>query len=140
MKAGCLMPNKKNVAAPGAATATVGPFYLINGKITAHAVSLEAAEDYGDFKTCPYSHNDFWHERLKGDMPYDFDYFPRGRVVFNKKNGVFTVYTDVCFGLPVSADLAERIRREFGLPPDTCCEFRLDEHYQCHKCNEHYVL
>ena len=120
--------------------AMVGPFYLMNGAIRAHTISLDNAEDYGDFKTCSYSHNDFWHNELKGDMPYDFDYFPRGRVVFNNKSGVFIVYTDICFGVPVLPDLAEQIRLEFCLPLDAHCDFQYNEHYQCHKCNEDYIV
>jgi hypothetical protein len=60
----------------------------------------------------------------------DFDYYPRGRIVFHEPSGRYTIYHDPC---------CEREARMIGdryAPAQVL--YALDEHYQCHKCNPAY--
>lgn len=61
----------------------------------------------------------------------DFDYFPRGRVVYNKKEKCYYIYHDKCI-----EDLNE-ILKQYKNENYKILE---DFHYQCHKCNKNYVI
>ena len=66
--------------------AKVGAFYIIKGKIYSQDVDLRQGESYGDFINYA-SHWDLWDyviSRIPTLSRVDYDYFPRGRVVFKK--------------------------------------------------------
>ena len=112
----------------------LGPalFFYVNGNLLFHGCSLEAAEVYGYFLNYPCSHFEVWDELYYGKYKVDFDYFPRGRVIYRKTDDTYLIYYDKCMeqfvGL-VTAKYADK-RLETGY----------DEHYQCHKCNKGYVI
>ncbi len=114
----------------------VGPFYVINGKVEGACMDMETAEKYGEFKTSPYSHLEFWDNELAAfNNNFDFDYFPRGRVVFNTLRNFYIIFVDKDIKNPE----IEFVKGLFNI--SVCkCLIRLDEHYQCHLCNENYVL
>ena len=114
----------------GALDGYVGLFFIVNGAPLLHKRTLADAEPYGDFINYPESHNDVWQRNYARKYKVDFDYFPRGRIVYDQKSGIFLLYCDKCV-----ASEAEKLR---GCYPKDKCMMVLDEHYQCHKCNMNY--
>jgi hypothetical protein len=110
----------------------VGDIFLL-----AHRLTLDVAETYDDFLTCPLSHIDAWEATKRGDrlltlldMPIraiiatsEYEEWPRGRVVFERPAQRFTVCAD-----RQAFTYAEQIREMFNLPDDAV--FRTDLHYR----------
>ena len=66
-------------------------FYIQNSKenqFLIHKCENEEAELYGDFLNFPESHMDIWDKYYKKQYKVDFDYYPRGRVVYNIKEDI----------------------------------------------------
>jgi hypothetical protein len=89
----------------GNSTRGVGPFWFVrddSGRVLLmpHRCALAAAEEYGDFITCPHGHYEVWEgwrTRRATDLivrDAEYEEWPRGRVVFNFIKGQFIVYTD----------------------------------------------
>lgn len=109
----------------------VGLFFCVEGEFLWHMVSLESAEHYGDFLVGSESHFEVWENWYHDFYQVDYDYYPRGRVVYRKSDGTYLVYYDRC------------IEDEVKMQLDTVGSrvvFLTEEHYQCHKCNKNYVL
>lgn len=107
-------------------------FFYVNGQFLIHGCELADAENYGDFLICPHSHFEIWEKYYAQKYSVDFDFFPRGRVAYHKDRQVFQILYDRCI---------DREVREFAAtdyPPDTMLGH--DEHYQCHRCNQNYVV
>lgn len=115
---------------------TIGLFFYVKGKLLAYKAAPEESEVYGDFLTCSVSHDEVWRERTGLKTPYDFDYFPRGRVVYNIRDDKYVVYIDKCLDEPVYIN---KIVEAFGLKNNVCV-IGFDEHYQCHRCNKEYYI
>lgn len=107
-------------------------FFYVNGKFLIHGCSLEEAEHYGDFLVYPQSHFEIWEAHYARRYPVDFDYFPRGRVAYRKNDDTFQILYDRC--------LEERIRDFVNANYTGKVSLGYDEHYQCHMCNENYVV
>lgn len=71
------------------------------------ATSLADAEPYGDFLTHPRGHYEVWSQwRRNRTAPvasrsirraiadHEYEFFPRGRIVYNTVTGIFIVYAD----------------------------------------------
>ena len=110
----------------------VGLFFYVNGKFLLHKCSLEKAEDYGDFLVYPKSHYYIWDKHYYDKYDVDFDYYPRGRIVYRKSDDTFLIYYDTC--------ISEKMSRIEALYEGQKTMLELDEHYQCHICNENYVI
>ena len=115
----------------------VGIFFLINGAFLFDLVLLDQGELYGD--TIGFSgHYDFWERIVPQNTTerlfksHDYDYFPRGRVVYFQKIKRFKLYADSCMK---HADI-EKVVATFELPT---YQIARDEHYQCASCNQDYV-
>ena len=100
---------------------------------------LAEAEAYGDFLTHPRGHHEVWEawRRLgpaglaRRGLPvpiawHEYEYFPRGRVVFDVGTGRFTLRADPRLRAP---DVLPRVLRAFGLDPARC-DSRSDPHYR----------
>lgn len=118
----------------------VGIYFVVKGHILSESAVLEHAEPYGE--VLQYGgHNDFHEalhpqspiERLFKSMPYD--YFPRGRVVHFPNRKIFRIYFDSC----LSETDIQKVIETFGLGQQSV-EIERDEHYQCAKCNRHYLI
>jgi hypothetical protein len=77
----------------------VGIFWLVDDRPIMDSTPVSAAEPYGECRTHPTSHIDYWteHQRL-GDLPRDTECeeHPRGRVVYNTKTGRYSFCADHC--------------------------------------------
>ena len=95
----------------------VGVFYVINDEIYSDATNVRNAEEYGNSFTYG-SHYDFYYDELAKyyDMPWlkyiDYDYYPRGRVIFDKNANKYVLYMDPALETPHYIDM---IAQEFGL-------------------------
>ena len=66
----------------------IGPalFFFAEGGLLFHSCSIDGAEEYGNFKNYPHSHNHIWQKHYAKSYGVDFDYFPRGRVIYRKSD------------------------------------------------------
>ena len=125
-------------------TGSVGIFWGIpeparSWTILADATSLIEAEAYGEFLTHPRGHYEVWTRWqkirtapianrfiLQAIADHEYEFFPRGRIVYNTGTGRFILYADR--RLQQEATIA-RIASEFGLAAGTFT-VRSDEHYR----------
>jgi hypothetical protein len=109
---------------------SVGIFWSVNGRLVIDSVLLSEAESYGQFRNYPGGHDKTWRmfQRI-GTVPRDveYDYPPRGRVVFDTLSERFILYADRC--ILYNKPMLNQIRNELRLPENT--KINLDEHYSC---------
>ena len=76
----------------------IGPslFFCVNGKLLFHYTNLEHSEKYGDFYNYPYSHFQIWMKYYEEKYKVDFDFYPRGRVVYRITDDTYLIYFDPC--------------------------------------------
>jgi len=117
----------------------VGIFFKVTGSFLVDSVLLEAGEPYGE--AIQYGGHYCFHENCEPSTIqehrfkfHDYDYYPRGRVVYFLKRNVFVLYTDPCL---TKADV-QQIISLFGLVGQPV-EVADDEHYRCAGCNASYV-
>ncbi len=115
----------------------VGLFFYVDGNFAFAGCSLSKAETYGDFLIFPEGHYDTWEhysylKYTKAGMEVDYDYYPRGRVVYRKSDDTFIIYHDKCV-----TDVINRISDRYE---GYNYKLELDEHYCCHMCNADYVM
>lgn len=105
----------------------IGVFYFIGNKIISHHTSLQDGEKYGDNITFS-AHWELW-ERFVKDYPeykfLDYDYFPRGRVVYNITAQKYILYLD---HKTRGQEYIDKLKSVFGF--DDNFIFGEDEHYQ----------
>jgi hypothetical protein len=115
----------------------VGIFYVINSDLYSDTTPTKEAEDYGDFRTHPYAHCKFWNlltrHVLKKDIDTSYDFYPRGRVVYNKVKDHYILYLDRC--LIKNKQVINKIIREFHLRTRKY-SLEDDEHYVCSRCRK----
>lgn len=105
----------------------IGVFYFIGNKIISHHISLQNGEKYGENITFS-AHWDLWQRFVKDYPEYDFldyDYFPRGRVVYNLNKEQYILYIDHKIR---SQEYIDKIKSVFGFNDNFV--FGEDEHYQ----------
>jgi len=110
----------------------IGLFFIVRSKLLLHNCKLAEGEPYGDFLNYPISHDKVWREQYQEKYYVDFDYYPRGRIVYNKAKQHYILYYDGC----VENEVREMQSRFLA----NTCQISRDEHYQCHKCNAGYVI
>ncbi len=108
----------------------VGLFFFIGGKFLLHFCRLEQAERYGDFLVYPHSHDEIWQRDYRKVHLVDFDFFPRGRIVYHIPDQTYWIYHDRCIPTKASAELKQRLGK---------VKLKHDEHYVCCECCEEYT-
>ena len=115
---------------------SIGPalFFCVDGFLLIHGCSLDEAEAYGDFLNYPHSHYKIWEKHYESKYNVEFDYYPRGRVVYRKTDDTYLIYYDKCM-----EPFIETVAKKYdGKGKKAILGY--DEHYQCHMCNEDYVM
>lgn len=125
-------------------TGLVGIFWGIpepdgSWTILIDTTSLAEAEPYGEFLTHPRGHYEVWTRWqktravpvanrfiLQSIADHEYEFFPRGRIVYNTGTGSFILYADR--RLQQEATIAQ-ITSEFGLAAGAFA-VRADEHYR----------
>lgn len=110
----------------------VSLFFYVDDKFLIHECSLEEALKYGNFLNYKESHFDIWNKYYYKKYNVDFDYYPRGRVIYNIEEECFYIYIDKCLINKMDEFLKQYSNKNYKLLKDF--------HYQCHKCNKEYVL
>ncbi len=116
----------------------VGIFFKVSNDFLIDALPVNSGEPYGD--AIQYSgHYDF-HEALLPKSPaefsfksHDYDFYPRGRVVYFQASESFTLYSDPCL---TQEDIG-RLINLFNLDGQKII-IASDEHYRCSNCNNYY--
>lgn len=117
----------------------VGIFFIVQNSIIVDKLSIYEAPrnelfiEFGE-------HYNFWLsfrpitklEVLFKSHAYDF--FPRGRVVYDIKSNQTSLFIDRC----VRANTLSDITKQFELAGNQI-KVRYDEHYQCHSCNRKFM-
>ena len=117
----------------------VGIFFVIGDELFTKCSPLSAAVPYGDFRIRPGDHSSFWKEilRVKPSLSgVSYDFYPRGRVLFNERDEKFWVYVDRSTREDFS--MITRILDEFHLPENKT-KIRCDSRCNGHVCTPHYV-
>lgn len=94
-------------------------------------------ESYGDYLTCPHGHYETWERWRRGDAPrnfaalnaigeYEYEDWPRGRVVLARLSGDYIIYADRKI---IAARYIPQVQAAFGLQRSPV-RVRTDEHYQ----------
>ena len=114
----------------------VGLFFFIEGNFVFSGCPLNEADTYGDFLIYPEGHLEAWDSveslnSFEDGRKVDYDYYPRGRIVYRKTDDTFIIYYDKC----VEGALDRLTRAYEGCNVKT----ETDEHYCCHACNNLYV-
>ena len=113
---------------------SIGPalLFFANGELLFHGCTLAEGEEYGNFINYPYSHFEIWEKNHRSKYNVDFDYYPRGRVIYRKTDDTYLIYYDKCMekfiGMVTEKYSGKKIKMDY------------DEHYQCHLCNKYYVI
>lgn len=128
----------------GASSPSVGIFWLISSAqktvLLTQRSPLKDAESYGDCLTHPVGHYELW-ERLrslpvpslkKRGLPVEvktaeYEYYPRGRVVYETPSDSFVIYADIRLQAP---ELIRKIIEAFCLDQQTDVTVRSDSHYR----------
>lgn len=109
---------------------SVGIFFLSPDGVILHLSPVEHGERCGDFINYPHSHDEVWEKNYSRIYQVDFDFFPRGRIVYHEPAMEYWVYYDDC-ATPVPHVLPFYFK-------DAKVKMRRDEHYQCLWCNPDY--
>lgn len=114
----------------------LGIVFLVNGELLIASIPVSEGENYGDFKNYPGGHPSYWAELQRvGTVCRNSEYeeHPRGRVVFNRKTGRYSLYLDRC--ISKNQNVVSRIISKMHLPADTL--MATDPHYRCLECLQH---
>lgn len=113
----------------------VGIFWFVDGEVLGYdkawkevIVLREEDEEHFDINESHYS---FW-DRIKKLKPslkhYEYEDYPRGRVVAVKKNGITSFKVITSSDLINNPEFKTALRKEYNLPPNT--EWVNDIHYE----------
>jgi hypothetical protein len=123
---------------------SVGIFWVVEtgpgeARLLTAGCSLEAAEPYGDFLTFPDGHYEVWEGWRNIKDPnaalrtvvrtFEYEDWPRGRIVFDQMKKLFILYADRKLMLP---DTITQIQAGFALSPNKTI-VETDFHYQSHE-------
>ncbi|HEY9162856.1 MAG TPA: hypothetical protein VIS94_17400 [Desulfomonilia bacterium] len=124
----------------------VGIIFSVEGQVLIDSTSVNEAEKTSDYIDHPRAHSEFWEalqevclsEGIRHTITEtDYDYYPRGRVVYSIKDRMFFVYLDRC--IIDNHELVDEIISRMNLSKKRC-RVTTDFHYQCAFCNRNYVL
>jgi hypothetical protein len=119
-------------------TPMVGPFFFIDNNLYDSAEYVTEVPSIRGYSDGSDSHCKFW-AFLQGIYPelrnVDYDYWPRGRVVYDGNSDRYNIIVDRDINDKKHID---EIIDTFYLPRNKCV-VNTDEHYQCHICNKNYA-
>ena len=73
-----------------------------------------------------------WNKFYYAKYGVDFDYYPRGRIIYNLTQKTYYIYYDKC--------LEKNIKNLGIIPKNQNVKLLNDFHYKCHVCNKNYVV
>lgn len=113
----------------------VGIFYIIGEEsIRTSSIPWILGEDHDGVFHSLRNHKHYW-ENIKSQifMPFaDFEYLPRGCVLYDKLQDVSVIHIDACSGSQTIIDL---VCEQFKLLSQKTIVVKDDPLYTCYKCN-----
>ena len=100
-------------------------FWYIDGQFVGAEGTLKDGILYGDYLQLDDDHFEIW-DKFNSDKSIEYDYYPRGRIMFNTKIHKFVVVGDC--KIVNSYKVKKMLLQYYGLPESTIFEY--DEHYQ----------
>ena len=116
----------------------IGIFFVVDGVLISDSLSVEQCPQYEDYANHG-AHYDYWSELEPTTITesafksHAYDYYPRGRVVFDVKHQQAKLYVDHC----IDAAKLVAISAAFELPNNARISY--EEHYQCYHCNQMFI-
>jgi hypothetical protein len=116
----------------------IGIFFVVDGVLISDSLPVAKGQRYGDHIEHG-AHYDYWLNLVPTTSAetafksHAYDYYPRGRAVYDAKHHQVKLYVDHC----IDAAALATIRSSLELPGDT--RISHDEHYQCHHCNQMFM-
>ncbi|PPD55091.1 MAG: hypothetical protein CTY12_01925 [Methylotenera sp.] len=116
----------------------IGIFFVVDGALISDSIPVEQGQCYGDHVEHG-AHYDYWLNLVPNTVAeslfksHAYDYYPRGRAVFDVTHHQVKLYVDRC----IDTAALSTIRASFLIPDNTRVSY--DEHYQCHHCNQMFV-
>ena len=110
----------------------VNLFFKVNKDFLIHECSNLEAHKYGIYLNYPESHFDIWNRFYLVKYNKDFDYFPRGRVIYNIEEKCYYIYHDNCIKEEELKEITDKYK-------DKNYKILKDMHYSCHNCNKEYI-
>jgi hypothetical protein len=113
----------------------VGIIYYIKNELFIDGTPVSMGEPYGDFLNHPTGHSQYWdmivkllvrHRGLLELKDFEYDYYPRGRVIYDKKKEEFIIYLDKT--LIDKDNLVSEIKEELNLTGQKA-RLATDSHY-----------
>lgn len=120
----------------------VGPFFYINRKVYADAYEIEkAAQNLAGKYDGPGSHRRLYYLDIRAKLTvnaalHPYEYWPRGRVVYDKPSDTYEISLDAC--IKDKESIKAKIVKAFHLEGKTV-SWGLDGHYLCHRCNPDFI-
>ncbi|MDD5395574.1 MAG: hypothetical protein PHE17_21335 [Thiothrix sp.] len=111
---------------------------MVDGVVLCDSVSIGTGQQYGDYVEHG-GHYEYWLNLAPTTVAestfkaHAYDYFPRGRVVYDSQHRRVKLYADRC----IKREAIAVIRELFALPSDMPIIY--DEHYQCQSCNRAFI-
>jgi hypothetical protein len=124
---------------------SIGIIYYLNNVLLIDSTLIDECEESCGFKDHVRGHQEFWEAIqdafISEGINYklterDYDFYPRGRVLYSVKENMFIVYLDRC--MIGKQEIIDEIVSRMNLPKD-CFKVMPDFHYQCAACNKLYV-
>jgi hypothetical protein len=120
----------------------VGIFFRVGEAWIVDAVAVRDGDPYGD-AVQHGGHHDYWEALLprtraeRRFKAHDYDYYPRGRVVYYPTAQTYRVYVDNC----LTAAERREVLAAFGLAAESVEVEGNDDgtHYVCARCSPGYL-
>jgi hypothetical protein len=110
----------------------VALFFVADGKLLFHGCSIDEVPVSSRFITYPEGHQEVWEREHREQYNVAYDYYPRGRILYDKKADILMLFTDPCV-IDVAEKLAEAYKDGFRW-------VFTDEQYHCHMCNSYHQV
>lgn len=111
----------------------IGVFFYVEEKIVSEQYQLQEGIQQGVFINPPEGHECIWRRDYEKVDQKKYDFWPRGRVVYNTNSKQFILYYDGCLDQPN----LEKVKELFGISLNQV-RYVKDEYYTCHKCSKKF--
>ena len=113
----------------------IGIFYVIGKELYWEGDHMSEVKAINGIRDYPREHSKYWNLSIQRILPemkkYDYQYYPRGRVIYNDETKKFEVYCDKC--IKSDPNMQREINGEMNIPYTTVY-YTDGAHYKCHNC------
>ncbi|MGL4737698.1 MAG: hypothetical protein ACRCW2_09630 [Cellulosilyticaceae bacterium] len=108
---------------------TIGLFFVTPEGLLVATYDKKEGERKGGLLIPPHGHEQIWRERFEKTYGEVYDFYPRGRVVFNIASRQYVIYHDRCIKPMALRPVVEA----FGLGEESVRQ-TMDIYYDCARC------